>query len=83
MKVYMKIVMIAESGYIATSKNLTLKSKKFPHHSIHEYTWTSPEWKTHNQIDRSLIYRHLSVLEIQSFRAADCDTDRCQVVAVS
>jgi hypothetical protein len=27
----------------ATSKNLVGKSKMFPHHKIHKYTWTSPE----------------------------------------
>jgi hypothetical protein len=32
----------------ATSKNLTLKSKIFPHRNIHKFTWTSPDGKTHN-----------------------------------
>jgi hypothetical protein len=27
----------------ATSKNLVVKSTMFPHHSIHKYTWTSPD----------------------------------------
>ena len=35
----------------ATSKNLTVKSTKFPHHNIHKYTWTSPDDIPHNQID--------------------------------
>jgi hypothetical protein len=35
----------------ATSKNLVVKSTVFPHHSIHKYTWTSPDGKMHNQID--------------------------------
>ena len=41
----------------ATSKNLVVKSTMFPHRNIHKYTWTSPDGKTHNQIDRVLIDR--------------------------
>jgi len=41
----------------ATSKNLVVKSTMFPHQNIHKYTWTSPDWKTHNQIDHILIGR--------------------------
>jgi len=41
----------------ATSQNLVFKSTMFPHRNIHKYTWTSPDGKTHNQIDHVLIDR--------------------------
>jgi hypothetical protein len=41
----------------ATSKNLFLNSTMFPHRNIHKHTWTSPDGKTHNQIDHLLIDR--------------------------
>jgi hypothetical protein len=67
----------------ATSKNLRFKSKMFPHHKIHKYTWTSPNGKTHNQIGHILLdrRRHSNVLDVRSFRAADCDSDHYLVVA--
>jgi exonuclease III len=40
-----------------TSKNLRVKSTMFPHRNIHKYTWTSTDWKTHNQIDHILVDR--------------------------
>jgi len=67
----------------ATSQNLVVKSMMFPHRNIHKYTWTSPDGKTHNQIDNVLIDRklHSSVLDLRSFRGADCDTDHYLVIA--
>jgi hypothetical protein len=55
----------------------------FPHRNIKKYNWTFPDGKTHNQIDHILIdrRRHLSVLDVRSFRGDDCDTDHCLVVA--
>jgi hypothetical protein len=40
-------------------------------------------WEIHNQIDYILIYRrrHSSVLDVKSFKAADCDTDQYLLVA--
>ena len=39
----------------ATSENLAVHSKIFPHRNIHKYTWTSSEGKTHNKKDHILI----------------------------
>jgi hypothetical protein len=63
--------------------DIAVKSTMFPHCSIHKFTWTSPDGKTHSQIDRILIDRrqNSSILDVRSFRAADCDTDHYLVVA--
>jgi hypothetical protein len=67
----------------ATSKNLVVKSTMFPHRNIRKYTWTSPDWQAHNQIDHILIDRrkHSSILDVRSFRGADCDTEHYLMVA--
>jgi hypothetical protein len=67
----------------ATSINLVVKSTMFPHRSIHKYIWTSPDGQTHNQIDHVLIdrRRHSSILDVRSFRGADCDADYYLVVS--
>jgi hypothetical protein len=67
----------------ASSKNLAVKSTVFSHCSIHKYTWTSPDGKTHNQIDHILIdrRRHSSILDVRPSRGADCDTDHYLIVA--
>ena len=67
----------------ATSKNLAVKSTMFPHRNFHKYTWISPDGQTHNQNVQVLIDRrwHSSILDVRSFRGADCDTDHYLVVA--
>ena len=42
---------------VTTSKFLVVKSTMFPHRNIHKCPWTSPDRKTHNQIDHILIDR--------------------------
>jgi len=58
------------------------KSTTFPHRNIYKYTWTSPDGQTHKQIDHVLIDRiwHSGILDVRSFRGADCDTDHYLVV---
>jgi len=49
----------------------------FLHQNIHKYTWTSPDWKNHSQIDHILVEKRWqwSILDVRSFREADCDMD--------
>jgi exonuclease III len=60
----------------ATSKNLGGKSTMFPHRNIRKYAWTSSGGKTHIEIGLILVdsRRHSNVLDVRSFKAADCDT---------
>jgi len=55
----------------------------FTHPNIHKQSWTSPDRKTHNQIDHILIDRilHSSIRDVRSFRGAECDADHCLVFA--
>ena len=55
----------------------------FPHRDIHRHTWIAPDRKTRNQIDHILTDRRQqsSILDLRSFRGADCDTDHYLVVA--
>jgi hypothetical protein len=61
----------------ATSKILIVKSTMSPHRKIHKFTWTSPDGRMRNQIHHNLIdsRRHSSILDVRSFREANCNTD--------
>jgi hypothetical protein len=62
---------------------LVVKNMISPQRSIYKYTCTSPDVKTHSQIDHIMLDRrwHWSVHNIQLFRGAVYDTYRCLVVA--
>jgi hypothetical protein len=66
----------------AISKNLRIKSRMFQHCNINNYTCTSPDGKAHNKADHTVINRrrHSGILDVQSLRTADCDTDHSLVV---
>jgi len=68
---------------LVTAKNLVFNSTMFLHRNIRKYTWTSPDGKTRSQIDHILIDKrwHSSMLDVQSFRGADCNTDHYLAVA--
>jgi hypothetical protein len=55
----------------------------FPHRNIHKHTRTFPDGKTQGQIDHILIEMrwNSSILDIGSFRGADCNTDLYLIVA--
>jgi hypothetical protein len=67
----------------ATLKNLIIKSTTFSHRNIQKHIWTSPDDITHNQIDHVLIEkrRHSNILDVRSFRGADCQTDHYLAMA--
>ena len=55
---YIRIVMIMVlNSKLCHIKNLVVKGTMFLRRNIHKYTWTSPDGKTHNQIDHVLIDR--------------------------
>jgi hypothetical protein len=67
----------------ATLKNL-VESMMLLHRNILKYTLTCSDGKTHNQTEHVLIDRrwHSSILDVRSFRVADCYTDHYLVVAI-
>jgi len=55
----------------------------FQHRNIHKQTWTSPDGKTHKQIDHILTDRRWfsSIIGVETYRGADCDTEHYLTVA--
>jgi len=60
----------------ATENNLTVMSTQFQHKRIHKGTWTSPDFKTVNQIDHILINTNKKriVQDIRTLRGLNCDS---------
>jgi len=54
----------------------------FPNTKILKFTRKSPDGRTHDHIDRTLIDRrwHSSILDVESVRGANRDTDHYLVV---
>jgi hypothetical protein len=79
---HLGIVMFSKSK-LRHIKKLVVKRTLFPHRNIHNYIWTSPDGKTHNQIDHILIDRrwNSSIQHVRSFMGVDCDADHYLVVS--
>jgi hypothetical protein len=56
---------------------MVLKNAILPHRNIHQYTWTSPDRQTHNQIDHLSIGMrwHLRMLDVRCLRVDVCYTN--------
>ncbi|XP_026827597.1 craniofacial development protein 2-like [Ooceraea biroi] len=67
----------------ATGRNMIIKSTCFKHKNIHKQTWISSDGNTINQIDHVLVdrRRHTNILDVRSYRGADCDSDHFLVIA--
>jgi hypothetical protein len=85
MRVYVKLVMIMGLEYktLPHQKEIWLSRVQCSHIATHKYTCSSPDRKTHAQIDYIINKkkRHSSTRDLQSFIGADCDTEHHVVAA--
>jgi hypothetical protein len=60
----------------------SIECTMFPHHSIHKYTWISPDSKMPSQTDQVLMDKkwHSCIVHVWSL-IVDCHTDDYLVVA--
>ena len=65
----------------AITKNMAIRSTLFQHKIIHKETWRSPDESTSNHTDHVMIdSRHATdILDVESCRSVDCDSDRYMV----
>ena len=64
------------------TNDMAIATTMFPHKDIHNYTWTSPDGRIRNQIDRIAvdgIFRR-SVQDVRAFKGADVGSDHNLVV---
>ncbi|KMQ85216.1 craniofacial development protein 2-like protein, partial [Lasius niger] len=63
--------------YFAGSRGMVVMSTQFPRKNIHKWTWTSPDDRSHNQIDHVLIEKRgaSSIKNVRTYRGADCNSD--------
>ncbi|XP_065582594.1 uncharacterized protein LOC136041763 [Artemia franciscana] len=67
----------------ALTNDLIIRGTIFAHKTIHKYSWSSPDGRTHNQIDHLLINRKWksSLQDVRAFRAADVASDHALMIA--
>lgn len=77
----------------ASSRGMAIMSTQFPRKDIHKWTWTTPDDRSHNQIDHVLIEKRgaSSIKNVRTYRGADCDSDhylvnvhfRCRIASAT